>query len=488
MKRSHQWSAEASSADSRLNALLLAHCAVIGVASLAIAASGSALLPEMHTSAGAVVGLGATVIWCYWSWQRVGCTATNPYVWFLSATVLYNAALPLLGALGLNNSAAFDETRFRAGIIPRTVEYVALSLLFLHLGALLGARRGALCAKKIECQDDSSLVQAGWILFALSIVPAIVTVKDRIHVVMERGYFALYQQQWITGADRAGAELATFLTPAVVFLLFGRSNSRCIRLLAVLVVAGQSLSGLLIGSRSAGVFPVVALGWAWHRTIREISPRAIALALLVFFAIVSPVVEATRDIEGASRSSLEFWLASYTGLNSPALKGISTQGETVRTVAHTIDLVPSSKPFEWGASYCTAALAVFPNIGWRQHPAAQHGSLSTWLVKTVEPGIAAVGGGLGYSYIAEAYINFGWFGPLVVCLVGFAMVRWLSGLGFSNRVEKAAAFAVILPVVLTFSRSESYDLFRPLVWHGLVPFMLVVGLRWLKGRRSPSQQ
>ena len=41
------------------------------------------------------------------------------------------------------------------------------------------------------------------------------------------------------------------------------------------------------------------------------------------------------------------------------------------------------------------------------HPSVAHGQPSDWLIETVNPYLAERGLGLGFSFIAEAYMNFG---------------------------------------------------------------------------------
>ena len=51
------------------------------------------------------------------------------------------------------------------------------------------------------------------------------------------------------------------------------------------------------------------------------------------------------------------------------------------------------------------------------HPAEAYGSLGRWLTKIVDYSFWKYGGALGYSCVAEAYINFGYFG-----ILGFAFL------------------------------------------------------------------
>ena len=61
-----------------------------------------------------------------------------------------------------------------------------------------------------------------------------------------------------------------------------------------------------------------------------------------------------------------------------------------------------------------------PNLFWDIHPTIARGLACDWITETVDPFADLVGGGLGYSFIAEAYLNFGWFGvPIVTGIIGF---------------------------------------------------------------------
>jgi hypothetical protein len=88
--------------------------------------------------------------------------------------------------------------------------------------------------------------------------------------------------------------------------------------------------------------------------------------------------------------------------------------------------------------------------------------------------MAAHGGGLGFSFIAEAYLNFGWTGaPLILALIGLAM-SWLFHWAESSAdPARKAVMASFLSFFLLYARGESATCVRAMVWYSLVPYLVV---------------
>ncbi len=337
---------EYRSATVLLHVLLLAAVSLLMIyseASTALAIGRNDLLP----------GILATVTaWCYWSWRKATGMLNHPYVWFLTSTVLYNASLIFLRMCGLD-SLGFLDAHFGAETLARTTEYLIISFLFLHFGALLAASRRTLTVNALEPPCDNSLSIVGWILFAVSIGPAVLAMRTNLGLVMQGGYFALYQQEWIIGADRIGTELAAFLTPAAVFLLVGNPGSRFIRIFALTATLGQGVAGLFIGSRSAALLPIVAIMWAWHRAVRRINPKAVVAAALGFFLVLSPLIEATRNTAGLSglRLMTQFEMTQSTEASSTGMCSASpSRNSTLVT--------PASRAFRRARSTISGVMSI----------------------------------------------------------------------------------------------------------------------------------
>lgn len=153
-------------------------------------------------------------------------------------------------------------------------------------------------------------------------------------------------------------------------------------------------------------------------------------------------------------------------------------GGSMQTVTYTIELVPGTRAYDMGDSYYYAALTAVPNLFWRVNPGVARGLLSDWLIREVDPYTASVGGGLGYSFIAEAYLNFGWWGvPLVLGLIGLlfgGLVLWAGRSGDIARLATVASFASFF---LFFARGEAALVVRGLVWYAILPYLAILYLR-----------
>jgi hypothetical protein len=146
-------------------------------------------------------------------------------------------------------------------------------------------------------------------------------------------------------------------------------------------------------------------------------------------------------------------------------------GGTMGSIANTYLLVPSTRAFDYGLGYGYAVLTLVPNMFWDVHPTIAHGTGSDWLVWTVDPYGAARRTGLGFSCVAEAYLNFGWLGAAgVMALVGFGFGRLgiAARLGDRGWLALVAAFTAF---VLRFPRDESASLVRAFVWYSLMPYL-----------------
>jgi oligosaccharide repeat unit polymerase len=93
----------------------------------------------------------------------------------------------------------------------------------------------------------------------------------------------------------------------------------------------------------------------------------------------------------------------------------------------------------------------------------------------VDPWSAAHGGGLGFSFIAEAYVNFGPFGPLVMMFVfGLLLVRLTSWADCTRNPGRLALAAIVLAFILRLPRDEMTAIIRPIVWYGVLPYLLAI--------------
>ena len=427
-------------------------------------------------------------VWMIASWRLVGRTMFDPYGMFLIAALLFHAGQVYLEAFGLNENGILDSA-LALDTTAESVAIVACAVAALHFGALLAVTRARSAtglrptsAMMPDTSRSCRIVGAGLLL--VSMLPAFLEMRQRLATVYESGYAALYQGEFATGFQGAGSILAQFLAPGVLFLLAGSRTRRGVRVAAVAIAAIYILTYLFSGYRGYAAMLALACAWVWHKCVRPLPKTAMLVAAAVTMFVLFPLVAAVRNVSGADRMSLSHLRDAYVSIDHPMVASVSEMGASLVTLAYTLELVPATRPYELGAGYGYALASAFPNLFWDLHPAIARGTPSEWLIWTVDPGTARNGGGLGYSFIAEAYLNFGWVGmPFVMIGLGFLICRfvvWADADGRPVQPARIAAVATFTAFMLSFARGEALFLVRPLLWQGLGPYAAVIILQKLR--------
>jgi len=375
---------------------------------------------------------------------------------------------------------------FSPEIISETLFLVTLGLLAFHAGGLLSvpAFREKLISKEFgEESKESTLVtlQAlrliGWGLLAISAVPALLMLKDALAVSVTSGNIGYLGRPDIPqGSGATLNRVANFIIPGTIFLLAGSRGRRLNIRLSWVVALSFALTLFFVGTRQSGAMFLLAYAWVYHRTVRPI-PKTILLGvggLLLF--IVFPVVAAFRNVTGAARLSFDAFLDTFYSIDNPIIASIAELGYSMITVAYTISRVPHYQDFLLGVSYLYSLSDVFPNPSSERRESLE---LGKWLIQTVDPVNANLGVySFGYSFIAEAYANFGWlFGPLALGIMGFLLgklVLWADKPADPARIAMVGAFTGFF---LLFARGEAHHVVRPFVWYALIPYLGVCALR-----------
>jgi oligosaccharide repeat unit polymerase len=452
--------------------------AVLTVVVLPHSADVAAILPIC-------VGVTAMFGWSLWSWWYITGSFVDPYLMFMTSLFLFNAGQAPLEVLGLNKRGMLGN-RFDDETLVATLLLVGIGLSVTHLGALLAVRLSAKSQRRRRAvASDQALTTIGWILLGVSGIPSVLLLIDALKTVVAGGYMSLYQAEASTGVAAGPQVLAMFLVPAAMFLLAGAHERRREKLAAAIVIGGYATIQLSLGIRSTAIMAVCAFAWLWDRLVWKIKFRWVAAAAL-FALTVSAVSADIRGQVGVERFSLTALAHSYTAMERPVVSTISEMGGSMAAVAYTYVLVPSNRPFDNGVSYAYALLTVMPSLFWSIHPTIAHGTVGEWLVWSVDPSLAGRQGGLGYSCIAEAYLNFGWPGVIIIMtLVGFGAGRLGIAEGRVN-VGHLAVVASFAAFALKFPRDESASLVRAFVWYAFLPYATAFLMTRLEAVMRPT--
>jgi oligosaccharide repeat unit polymerase len=431
------------------------------------------------------VALQIQMLWTLVSWKWIGRELFSPYGLFVIAVFVFNAGQSSLEILGLNHGGLL-EGQFPERRIAETLLFVLYGLSLVHLGALVAGTQGAQRQRAASLQPKSvTLRRVAAAFFLVALIPSIMMWQRALALVSQGGYMAIYQADLATGFGAAPTVLSGFLVPSGFLLLAGSGRRRWLRLAACAIVGSYVLAHLLVGSRGYGIAVLAAFVWLWHRIVRRIPlvpVMAIGASIAVF---ILPVIGVTR-MNSRQQMTLSQLAESWAGIDGPAVYTLHEMGSSMITSAYTIQMVPARHEYELGGSYAYALFSLVPNLFWSVHPAAEH-SPSKWLVNNAEPERARVSGGLGYSVIAEAYLNFGWWGAGVpLALIGWAVGRLSMWADLSQATSGLCLAAILLSSLLIYARAETGEVIRGFAWYAAIPYLIVTYWPSADYRRRPE--
>lgn len=465
---------------------LLAQAAATVVVAGAAAALGAGVIPTVNA---ACVVFTLCTAWMLYSWARIVHTIVSPYWIFVLVAALFNGGHALLQVFGLNPNGVL-ESRFSIVTTSSTIIYASLSMMLLHCGALWRMTRDRRRAPESSSKDlEKGAVWLGLLLVLISAAPMYLQLREDFGDVLNVGYMGLYQRELRTNLDAWQALLSQFMLPGAFLLAAASKRYRGIQKLSLVLALIYALSYLYMGYRSAAGAAIAAFGWIWHTRVSKLPLYpSLGVGVLVVF-VVFPMIRLHRTTVGEERLSWNSFLSTLDNYDNPASASLSEMGGTMSTLAYTMDLVPNDREYEYGKTYFFAALTILPNIfGTPRHPSVERGTASNWLVRTVSYNTASQGGGLGYSFLAEAYLNFGWAGPpLVMILLGFGFAAAECFAARSASPAATSLMGVILFFGLIYARAESTDIVRSIVWCGFMPLaVLALFVAQKKLWRRPS--
>mgnify|MGYP001228468786 CR=1 FL=1 len=441
-------------------------------------------------------------VWSVWSWYAATrMPLYNPYILFLIACYLFNCGQCFLYAFGLQPQGILDG-KFSLELLVKTHAFIFAAISFFHGGALFRACISKKSSFVGHWENEKShqgvvlegkaVFKSGLFVFLLVCIPSVYLLAKYAQTVWTSGYMGLYQME--DTATRQFAvlrESCSLLLASLLFMYAGVKNDKKLSWPVFAVIGILCCLYLFLGVRSRAVMMFLMAFWLYiqcrakkvkeKRWLSSVAVWGIAIAFLTIF----PAIWTVRNLPGSERFNLSAFAMAFANIQEhPLILSIREMGGTMQTVAYTIALVPSVRPYGFGSSYGWALMTVIPNFYFFSvHPAAAH-KLADWLVWTVDPGWASLGGGLGYSIFAEAYYNFGWFGGSLIMLVFGWLIAMLCLWWWEKQDSplRQAFVAAAFSFLLFLPRSETQNLFRPLFWYAGVLYFFATRI-FLRGKR-----
>lgn len=189
-------------------------------------------------------------------------------------------------------------------------------------------------------------------------------------------------------------------------------------------------------------------------------PRWLPWLTAALLLLAVPVVHVIRE-QPVNERSFGMSLSDFNLLDGPA-----EIGSAIRPAVETCSLIgPGS--YRYGMTYLQGLKGILPNLAvhWEAPSTGAIDDLppNYWITALADPWVYENYGGIGFSAVAEPYMNFGvagvvgYFGLLAFMLVRFEQVAIRSS-------EALACWGVILGPLLWTTRNDFTNFFRPAGW------------------------
>ncbi len=426
-----------------------------------------------------------TATWSMWtlvyvaaSWRALG----SPYLFtsgYLIALCMFHLGLPIPAAVGWFTIP--ELTRGTEGYWLQQSAWCTLLAIGSYGGGFalsLGARGlPPMEPQEARARRDQTLGTAYWAGVGLFVAALCFLAM----LISQVGNPLAYSRMDFFHAqgDMRGLALFMMTLPSAAILLVIGARTTIQSGIGTLVAMGSLGLFLLSGYRSAALFPLLVGTILWTKTGRRI-PIGVAAALLSVIVVAIPAVAILRA--SGTYESLSSEKVSESIEKADTANTFLELGGTAGILAATLQFVPQTDPYRYGLTYWYALREAVPNVSmaarqsdrdrFLKHGATQAGLVtlapSDWLTYKLEPIKFYNGEGVGFSAIAEPYLNFGYLG-VVACfgLMGFGLGRLDQMTLWTEPRWLIFAGAVFWPLVRTV-RNDANNFTKPMVFLYLI--------------------
>ncbi|MEQ1637426.1 MAG: O-antigen polysaccharide polymerase Wzy [Methylococcales bacterium] len=282
-------------------------------------------------------------------------------------------------------------------------------------------------------------------------------------------------------ADSRGFGAFMMIFPGSVLLYYFSATSKTQKLFGLFLATFAFLMFMISGYRSAALFPSLVGVALWVKSGRKLPLPIVAGGIVVVLMLIA-VSGYLRTMGKYSELNLN---DVSTSLDKSSIdSSISEMGASIKALASVLQLVPKMDGYRYGSSYLYSAVDALPNISGtinieasREYvikqknsdpDAINHMHPADWLTYRIAPWDFSHGFGVGFSAIAEPYLNFGTFGVFFFFgILGYGLGKLDSIPLFQSPFILIFSASMLWPLIRTV-RNDSSNFFKPFIFTLLI--------------------
>lgn len=371
----------------------------------------------------------------------VGADLTHPLTWFLPFYALYGISAPLLHLIG------FRE-------ITGGQVFGVLSLHWLGgIGFIMGAGTHRYVLKK-NIDNIKNLKVPAYVLISVSFCltglymfgVARSGAQSKYDIVLSSDPFLMFYPAF-----------TILLVSYMVLLTTKFGKSRLPFFIVTLAIIWHLLAVLFAGERDLLLRILWVTVMLWHVRQRPVSKRW-TLILVVIGIITIPALGSVKNV--LLRKNV-----SQMNLLSFAPEILNDEFYTASSnLALLIYREDEWRPFKYGKTLLwDLQRSILPGtlVRWGPNP-------GSWFNHTFFPKVVEMGGGQGFTFIGEGYMNFGVFGAWLWLFFLGLSTRWLYYMG-SRYIFWQIIYIASMPLFAFITRGDFSVLFAQLIKHLIFP-------------------
>lgn len=407
----------------------------------------------------------------------LGLGHTSGPILYLGLLSLFHLGLVLPWALGI-----YDISRivwFNPHGLSRALSLIIYAILSFQFGLFFVFRGRARDPGRPQSDEseveDVDIFTSGVLLFVVAVVLFVAGLMKLDPV----GYYRItYSEIFRLQAETDPRFFGSGITIAFIGLYFATVGASR-RQLWIAFLSTTAWVALLfyIGFRGPALIAgLIVCAIALRKGFRF--PKWFPWVVTASLLIAVPVERHLRD-EPLNQRSLATSFDDVNILDAPAEMGAS-----IRPLIETADLIGPAN-YRHGRTYLVGLEGVLPNLSirWESTSTESVDNLppSRWITALVDPWAFKNYGGLGFSAVAEPYMNFGTPGVILFFFLLGLLLAHLERVSIRSPYA-LAIWALVVGSLLWTTRNDFSNFFRPAAW-GL---LCLGAVSILSGRYRPS--